>query len=91
MAHGLLKFFRSVLLGLAVSTAAVQAGESIVVASTTSTEQSGLFNFILPIFEKDSGIAVRVVATEGTLSALVPVQRCSVCNHGRACIRGVVI
>ena len=69
MAHGLLKFFRSVLLGLAVSTAAVQAGESIVVASTTSTEQSGLFNFILPIFEKDSGIAVRVVAL-GTGQAL---------------------
>ncbi|HND22824.1 MAG TPA: substrate-binding domain-containing protein [Rhodocyclaceae bacterium] len=69
MAHGLLKFFRSVLLGLAVSTAAVQAGESIVVASTTSTEQSGLFNFILPIFEKDSGVAVRVVAL-GTGQAL---------------------
>jgi tungstate transport system substrate-binding protein len=41
----------------------------IVVASTTSTEQSGLFGAILPAFEKDSGIKVRVVAL-GTGQAL---------------------
>ena len=41
----------------------------IVVASTTSTEQSGLFGFILPIFEKSTGIQVRVVAL-GTGQAL---------------------
>ena len=35
----------------------------ITVASTTSTEQSGLFGHILPIFEKKSGIQVRVVAS----------------------------
>jgi tungstate transport system substrate-binding protein len=34
----------------------------ITVASTTSTEQSGLFKHLLPIFEKKSGIDVRVVA-----------------------------
>src|SRR5678815_2761051 len=34
----------------------------IVVASTTSTEQSGLFPQLLPAFEKDTGINVRVVA-----------------------------
>ena len=34
----------------------------IVVASTTSTEQSGLFAHLLPAFEKDAGISVRVVA-----------------------------
>ena len=34
----------------------------ITVASTTSTEQSGLFKHLLPIFEKKSGIQVRVVA-----------------------------
>jgi tungstate transport system substrate-binding protein len=34
----------------------------ITVASTTSTEQSGLFGYILPIFEKKTGIQVRVVA-----------------------------
>ena len=41
----------------------------IVVASTTSTEQSGLFPHLLPAFQKDTGIAVRVVAV-GTGQAL---------------------
>ena len=41
----------------------------IVMASTTSTEQSGLFAHLLPAFTKASGIAVRVVA-QGTGQAL---------------------
>ena len=41
----------------------------ITVASTTSTEQSGLFRHLLPIFERKSGIQVRVVAL-GTGQAL---------------------
>jgi tungstate transport system substrate-binding protein len=41
----------------------------ITVASTTSTEQSGLFKHLLPIFEKQTGIQVRVVAL-GTGQAL---------------------
>ena len=41
----------------------------ITVASTTSTEQSGLFEHLLPIFEKKTGIKVRVVAL-GTGQAL---------------------
>lgn len=41
----------------------------IVVASTTSTEQSGLFGYLLPIFRKKTGIQVRVVAL-GTGQAL---------------------
>jgi len=41
----------------------------IVVASTTSTEQSGLFGHLLPVFEKKTGIKVRVVAV-GTGQAL---------------------
>jgi len=43
--------------------------KSIVVASTTSTEQSGLFGHILPTFTKKTGIAVKVVAL-GTGQAL---------------------
>jgi tungstate transport system substrate-binding protein len=43
--------------------------KSIVVASTTSTEQSGLFGHILPMFTKKTGIAVKVVAL-GTGQAL---------------------
>jgi len=41
----------------------------LTVASTTSTEQSGLFKHLLPIFEKKTGIQVRVVAL-GTGQAL---------------------
>ena len=38
------------------------SAQSIVVASTTSTEQSGLFSVLLPEFKKASGIDVKVVA-----------------------------
>lgn len=48
--------------------------KSILVASTTSTEQSGLFSHILPIFEKETGINVRVVAL-GTGQALDTARR----------------
>jgi tungstate transport system substrate-binding protein len=41
----------------------------ITVASTTSTEQSGLFRYLLPLFEQKTGIQVRVVAL-GTGQAL---------------------
>ena len=46
---------------LYVASLGVQA-QSIVVASTTSTEQSGLFAHLLPEFKKASGIDVKVVA-----------------------------
>ena len=47
---------------------------SIVVASTTSTEQSGLFKHLLPAFEAKTGIAVKVVAL-GTGQALDAARR----------------
>src|SRR6266545_5304669 len=43
--------------------------KSIVVASTTSTQDSGLFGYILPLFKAATGIEVRVVA-QGTGQAL---------------------
>jgi tungstate transport system substrate-binding protein len=46
----------------------------IVVASTTSTEQSGLFKYLLPVFEKKYGTQVRVVAL-GTGQALDMARR----------------
>jgi tungstate transport system substrate-binding protein len=45
------------------------AQEFITVASTTSTENSGLFGHILPIFQDETGIEVRVVS-QGTGQAL---------------------
>ncbi len=53
---------------MGVALAAALAG-FITVASTTSTEQSGLFKHLLPVFEKKTGIQVRVVAL-GTGQAL---------------------
>ena len=46
----------------------------LTVASTTSTENSGLFDAILPVFERQSGIAVRVVAV-GTGQAIRMAER----------------
>lgn len=53
----------------------VSAQERVItVSSTTSTEQSGLFAHILPVFEKQTGIKVRVVA-QGTGQALDTARR----------------
>jgi tungstate transport system substrate-binding protein len=43
--------------------------QTITVASTTSTQDSGLFDYILPLFEAESGVTVNVVA-QGTGQAL---------------------
>src|SRR5262249_39334996 len=51
------------------ATPAVAQDKSIVVASTTSTQDSGLFGYILPMFKAKTGIDVRVVA-QGTGQAL---------------------
>lgn len=55
-------------LALAANPAAAQQ-QSIVIASTTSTQDSGLFGHILPLFKAASGIDVKVVA-QGTGQAL---------------------
>ena len=55
---------------LSLTGLASQAQERfITVASTTSTEQSGLFGYLLPIYEQQTGVKVRVVAL-GTGQAL---------------------
>src|SRR6201991_1549106 len=48
--------------------------KSIVVASTTSTQDSGLFGYLLPIFKQKTGIDVKVVA-QGTGQALDTARR----------------
>jgi tungstate transport system substrate-binding protein len=63
------------LAALAVGAAPALCQEkSIVVASTTSTQDSGLFGHILPIFKAQSGIDVKVVA-QGTGQALDTARR----------------
>jgi len=63
----------TVLLGLAAAPLSA-AEKFIVVASTTSTVNSGLFDNILPIFTKDTGIEVRVVGV-GTGQAIRVAER----------------
>ena len=58
---------------LFVASGAVSA-QSITMASTTSTEQSGLFSHLLPEFKKASGLDVKVVAL-GTGQALDTARR----------------
>ena len=66
---------RPLVLAAALFSACAAAGaETITVASTTSTEHSGLFAHILPNFEADTGISVRVVA-QGTGQALETARR----------------
>jgi tungstate transport system substrate-binding protein len=61
----------SLALGLAP---AASADRSIVVASTTSTQDSGLFGYLLPLFTAKTGIAVKVIA-QGTGQALDTARR----------------
>ncbi len=70
--RGFLGFLAAV--ALLVGTAVQAQDKFIVVASTTSTENSGLFKELLPQFEKDTGIKVRVVA-QGTGQALDTARR----------------
>lgn len=70
---------RRLTLAAALGTTALLASagalaQSIVVASTTSTEQSGLFSYLLPEFKKASGIDVKVVAL-GTGQAIDMARR----------------
>ncbi len=50
-------------------------GKSIIVQSTTSTQNSGLFDYIMPMFETASGIKANVVAV-GTGQAIKNAQNC---------------
>jgi len=53
-----------------VAATPVQAQDkSIVVASTTSTQDSGLFDYLLPLYKQKTGVTVKVVA-QGTGQAL---------------------
>jgi tungstate transport system substrate-binding protein len=63
-----------VLVLLAAAGLATAQDKFITVASTTSTEQSGLFGYLLPVYEKKTGVKVHVVAL-GTGQALDVARR----------------
>ena len=62
-------FFRAITAYLLISTSMTCFAQNLVMASTTSTEQSGLFQHLLPEFKKSTGVDVKVVAL-GTGQAL---------------------
>jgi len=68
------KFLIAVSLAILGVTSAI-AAESIVVQSTTSTQNSGLYGYLLPMFKKDTGITVNVVAV-GTGQAIKNAKNC---------------
>jgi tungstate transport system substrate-binding protein len=59
---------------IAALTPVLAQDRSIVVASTTSTQDSGLFGYLLPIFKAKTGIEVKVIA-QGTGQALDTARR----------------
>jgi len=69
------RFTLALLLALCAAPLPTAAQDKfIVVASTTSTQDSGLFEYLLPIFKAKTGIDVRVVA-QGTGQALDTARR----------------
>src|SRR5216684_3135161 len=75
MPSRLLSFVLALCVGALASRAPASAEDrSIVVASTTSTQDSGLFGYLLPIFKAKTGIEVKVIA-QGTGQALDTARR----------------
>ena len=68
------RFFAAAIAAMALFGLAAAAEKSIVVASTTSTQDSGLFDYLLPLFKAKTGINVKVVA-QGTGQALDTARR----------------
>ena len=58
-----------------IPTVLLASDKSILVQSTTSTKNSGFYDFILPLFTADSGIKVNVVAV-GTGAAIKNARNC---------------
>ena len=68
------RIFTAALASLILVGSVFAQEKSIVVASTTSTQDSGLFGYILPLFKARTGIDVKIVA-QGTGQALDTARR----------------
>jgi tungstate transport system substrate-binding protein len=71
---GTRRFVLALAFAAALSAPALAQDKSIVVASTTSTQDSGLFGHILPLFKAKTGIDVKVIS-QGTGQALDTAKR----------------
>jgi len=69
------KMFKAAIAALCLAGPAAAQDSSIIVQSTTSTANSGLYDYLLPIFKDESGITVNVVAV-GTGQAIKNARNC---------------
>jgi tungstate transport system substrate-binding protein len=69
-----LLLFRTAAVLIALTTGAAAQDRSLVIAATTSIEDSGLFDHLLPRFTASTGISVRVVS-RGSGAALLTAER----------------
>ncbi|MBE9637031.1 substrate-binding domain-containing protein [Salipiger mangrovisoli] len=69
------RLIASTALTLGLAGAAIAQEQSIIVQSTTSTANSGLYDYLLPIYTAESGITVNVVAV-GTGQAIKNAENC---------------
>jgi tungstate transport system substrate-binding protein len=60
---------------LALVFSATTLADTIIVQSTTSTQNSGLYDYLLPLLKKDTGVQVNIVAV-GTGQAIKNAMRC---------------
>ncbi|MEO4043213.1 substrate-binding domain-containing protein [Hoeflea sp. CAU 1731] len=67
--------FMAVSTVVAMTAGGAMADDFVVVQSTTSTQNSGLYDYILPIYEDKSGVQIRVVAV-GTGQAIKNARNC---------------
>lgn len=74
MNHFTSAFLKATFGAVLAAAALAASAQTIVMSSTTSTEQSGLFTYLLPEFKKASGIDIKVVAL-GTGQALDMARR----------------
>ncbi len=70
-----MNIFGAAAITLAVTGGAFAQDQSIIVQSTTSTANSGLYDHLLPIFQDKTGIQVNVVAV-GTGQAIKNAENC---------------
>ncbi len=66
---------RATVMAVLLAGSAVAQDQSIIVQSTTSTANSGLYDYLLPIFQGKTGIQVNVVAV-GTGQAIKNAENC---------------
>lgn len=65
----------ALLISCLIAASHATAAETLILQSTTSTQNSGLYDYLLPLYEAEKGIEVRVVAV-GTGQALTNGRRC---------------